>query len=420
MDQYASGIIKTGFEPYHYSHNEQVSNAVLAKPATKTLETKIIFSNKDQSVSFSVAGRTLELINYFDSAAYKGFRFKLLVDEKITGTGERSLPINRRGYKLNLYNNPHYGYSTNADNLNYSVPFILSSQGYGIFFDNPSKGYVDIGKTNAGILEYGASSGKLEFYIIPGKNADEIIRKYQLLTGTQPIPARWVLGNLMSRFGYRSQEQVMHTVSAMQKENMPVDAVILDLFWFGDSIKGTMGNLDWVNKKAWPAPAGMIKNLKAKGIQTILITEPFVLKTTPNYEPSKKFHALDSAGNPFLLTDFYFGNGGLLDIFKKETQDWFWTKYKKQINIGVAGWWGDLGEPEKHPAGIHHNLKDLGFKRLFSADEVHNIYGHTWDKMLYEKYAKEYPSVRLFSLNRGLCFNMLGGDINQFFESVFV
>lgn len=400
MEQYASGIIKTSFEPFQYIHNEQVSDAVLAKPVSKISKTKIIFSNKDQSVSFSVAGRTLELINYFDSAAHKGFRFKLLADEKITGTGERSLPINRRGYKLNLYNNPHYGYSTNADNLNYSVPFILSSQGYGIFFDNPSRGYADIGKKNAGILEYGASAGKLEFYIIPGKNADEIIRKYQLLTGTQPIPARWVLGNLMSRFGYRSQEQVMYTVSAMQKENIPVDAVILDLFWFGDSIKGTMGNLDWVNKKAWPAPGRMITDLKANGIQTILITEPFVLKTTPNFEPSKKFHAVDSTGNPFLLTDFYFGNGGLLDIFKKETQDWFWTKYKKQINIGVAGWWGDLGEPEKHPAGIYHNLKDLGFKRLFAADEVHNIYGHTWDRMLYEKYAKEYPSVRLFNLNR--------------------
>ena len=400
MEQYASGIIKTSFEPFQYSHNEKVSNAVLVKPVNKTNETKIIFSNNNQSVSFAVAGSTLQLINCFDSAAHKGFRFKILMDEKITGTGERSLPINRRGYKLNLYNNPHYGYSSNADNLNYSVPFILSSAGYGIFFDNPSRGYIDIGKTNAQIMEYGASSGKLEFYFIPGKNAGEIISKYQLLTGTQPLPARWVMGNLMSRFGYRSQEQVMQTVSAMQKENIPVDAVILDLFWFGDSIKGTMGNLDWVNKKAWPAPGGMIKDLKNKGIQTILITEPFVLKSTPNYEPSKKFHAVDSAGNPFLLTDFYFGNGGLLDIFKKETQDWFWTKYKKQIDIGVAGWWGDLGEPEKHPAGIHHNLKDLGFKRLFAADEVHNIYGHTWDKMLYEKYAAAYPSVRLFNLNR--------------------
>ena len=401
LEAYSSGIIKTSFEPFGYRNNEQISNSVLQKPTNKNhAPVSIMMDAGNRAFSCYLSEKKIKLLAYFDSAAHKGFRFELLEDEKITGTGERSVPVNRRGYKLNLYNNPAYGYSSNAENLNYSVPFILSSRGYGIFFDNPSKGYFDIGKNNADVLEYGAISGKLEFYIIPGKNADEILRKYHGLTGTQPLPARWVLGNLMSRFGYRSQEQVMGTVSAMQKENFPVDAVILDLFWFGDSIKGTMGNLDWVNKKAWPAPERMIKDLKEKGIETILITEPFVLKTTPNYEPSKKFHATDSAGNPFLLTDFYFGNGGLLDIFRNETQDWFWSKYKKQINIGVAGWWGDLGEPEKHPEGIYHNLKNLAFKRLFRADEVHNIYGHYWDKMLFEKYAKEYPSVRLFNLNR--------------------
>ncbi|HSN61638.1 MAG TPA: TIM-barrel domain-containing protein, partial [Ferruginibacter sp.] len=396
-----SGIIKTSFEPFINYNNEQVSNAVIMQALKNSSPgTKLSLANNNQTVAYSFLNKTLKLLGYFDSAAHKGFRFELAKNEKITGTGERSVPINRRGYKLNLYNNPWYGYSTNADNLNYSVPFILSSEGYGIFFDNPSKGYIDIGKNNRDILEYGASSGKLDFYIIPGKNADEILQKYHGLTGTQPIPARWVLGNLMSRFGYRSQQQVMETVSAMHKENIPVDAVILDLFWFGDSIKGTMGNLDWTNKKAWPDPEGMISDLKNKGINTILITEPFVLKSTPNYEPSKKYHATDSAGNPFLLTDFYFGNAGLLDIFKNETQDWFWSKYKAQINKGVAGWWGDLGEPEKHPGGIYHNLKDLGFKRLFKADEVHNIYGHYWDKMLFEKYAKEYPTLRLFNLNR--------------------
>ncbi|HMJ45840.1 MAG TPA: TIM-barrel domain-containing protein, partial [Ferruginibacter sp.] len=229
---------------------------------------------------------------------------------------------------------------------------------------------------------------------------DDIIRSYHLLTGTQPVPARWVFGNLMSRFGYRSESQLMETVNKMKEQRVPVDAVILDLFWFGDSIKGTMGNLDWVNKNAWPAPKEMISNLQKQGIKTILITEPFVLNTTPAYESSKKFHATDSSGNPFLLTDFYFGNGGLLDIFRKDAQDWFWSKYKKQIDNGVEGWWGDLGEPERHPANVYHSLKDLGFKRLFKADEVHNIFGHYWDKMLFEKYAKEYPATRLFNLNR--------------------
>lgn len=398
---FPAGIIKVAFVPLNDKKHEQVSNAVIQQ-AVKTMSSDVWMTAEDNnsSLSFSFAAKKINVLGYFDSAGYRGFRFPLSADEKITGTGERAVPVNRRGYKLNLYNNPWYGYGIGADNLNYSVPFILSSKGYAIFFDNPSRGYFDIGKNNASVLEYGASSGKLDFYIIEGKNADEILRKYHALTGSQPIPARWVLGNLMSRFGYRSQAQVMETVNKMQEQHFPVDAVILDLFWFGDSIKGTMGNLDWKNKKAWPDPEGMISNLKSRGINTILITEPFVLESTPNYIPSKKFHATDSSGQPFLLADFYFGKAGLLDIFKNETRDWFWAKYKQQMNKGVGGWWGDLGEPEKHPSSIYHNLKDLGFKRLFAADEVHNIYGHYWDKMLFEKYAKEYPGKRLFNLNR--------------------
>lgn len=393
-------IIKVTFEPKNYTHNEQISNAVLLKPINHHPSEKEIIYKQNGAIDFLSTLNKLSLLNYFDSGKFKGFHFKLAYDEKIFGTGERSVPLDRRGFRLNLNNNPAYGYGLNAHNLNYSVPFIVSSKGYGVFFDNPSRGYLDIGKSQHDVLEYGASSGELTFYVIPGKNIDEILRKYQALVGTQPIPARWVFGNLMSRFGYRNEDQLMSIVDKMKQENFPVDAVILDLFWFGDSIKGTLGNLDWVNKKAWPNPEKMISNLKMQGINTILITEPFVLNTTPNYQPSKKFQAVDSTGNPYLLTNFYFGNGGLLDLFRKDAQGWFWNKYKKQISIGVAGWWGDLGEPETHPSAMLHNLKDLGFTRLFKADEVHNIFGHYWDKMLFDKYAKEYPGVRLFNLNR--------------------
>ncbi len=346
--------------------------------------------------------------------------------EQIFGAGERSLPMNRRGFRLPLYNNPWYGYSTNADALNYGIPFIISTKGYGIFFDNPSVGYIDIGKTNVDVLEFGFKSGALTFYLIAGKNVDEIVRNYHALTGTQPIPARWVFGNFMSRFGYRSQLQVDTMVKKMKAANMPMDAVIIDLFWFGDSIQHTMGNLEWKNKTKWPDPQKMIRELKAQNIKTILITEPFVLKETPNYAPSKQFHAVDSAGKPGLITNFYFGETGLLDLFRNDAGDWFWSKYKTQIDKGVDGWWGDLGEPEKHPNSLFHNLKDQGFtKRLFNAEDVHNIYGHFWSKLLFEKYAKLYPNERLFNLNRsgyaGTCRYSIfpwSGDVSRSWEGL--
>lgn len=413
FELFANNISKTTFRPRGYQTNELTSNAVILKPTSQQGSTnlqegvpaklgeKLSILHRDDMMHIELNGETIATVyETFDKDGYRGFSFRLQQDEKIFGGGERALPMDRRGYRFNLYNNPWYGYEAGADNLNFYVPFFLSNKGYAIFFDNPSKGYVDIGKTNPDAFEAGFVSGELNFYIIPGKNADEILQSYTRLTGRQQLPPRWVFGNFMSRFGYRSQDQVTDIHARMKDEGFPMDAIIFDLFWFGDSIKGTMGNLDWVNKEKWPAPKEMIANFKKENIKTILITEPFILASTPNYEPSRKYHTVDSNGMPFTLQDFYFGEGGLLDIFRKDAQDWFWTKYQAQIQNGVAGWWGDLGEPEKHPSNTYHNLGDIGFSRKFSADEVHNLYGHHWSKMLHEKYAANYPNTRLFHLNR--------------------
>jgi oligosaccharide 4-alpha-D-glucosyltransferase len=396
VEDFGPGVLRVHFQPKHKFPGEAISDAVVARRSGRKVPSDIT-SIAGALVIPSAEGNIL--IDYHERNGRHGFTFALEEGEKIFGGGERALPLDRRGYRLNLYNNPRYGYGEGADNLNYSVPFITSSHGYGLFFDNPARGYLDIGKESHGILEYGTASGALTVYVLIGDYA-QVLQSYHRLTGTQPLPPRWAFGNLMSRFGYTSEAQVTDILRKMQDESIPVDAIIFDLFWFGDSIKGTMGNLDWVNPAKWPNPKQMIGNFRKQGINTLLVTEPYFVETSRNYGASRPYLAVDSLRQPYRLTDFYFGNGGLLDIFRTDAQAWFWQFYKRQMTLGVEAWWGDLGEPERHPANLYHNLKDLGQKRLFSADEVHNLYGHTWTKMLAGFYAKEYPGKRLFSLNR--------------------
>ncbi|MBL0359045.1 MAG: hypothetical protein IPP72_20250 [Chitinophagaceae bacterium] len=388
--------MKVVFQPKGYRTNENITNAVITKPVSQTA----VIADLQHGIVAWKQNKVKPFVKE-DTGGHHVFRFMLDKEEKIFGGGERALPLNRRGYRFPLYNNPWYGYSNGADALNFSVPFFTSSKGYGLFFDNASKGYADIGKTDNDFFEAGFVSGELNVYIIFGNDYKEILSSYYKLTGTQPLPPRWAMGNFMSRFGYSSEAQVKDIAGKMKQEGIPFDAVIFDLFWFGDSIKNTLGNLEWVNKTKWPDPKKMIGDFKKDNINTVLIAEPFILKGTKNYDAANKYFAVDSAGRPFNLTDFYFGYGGLLDIFRKDAGNWIWKNhYKKQIANGVHAWWTDLGEPEKHPASIRHSLKDYGVKRLMGADEVHNIYGHYWNRMLSEHYAKEYPNQRLFHLNR--------------------
>ncbi len=359
-----------------------------------TAELDILVHKNPVYTAFVYKNDTLlkENYGYFKRSDNNGLRFGISKGESFYGLGERAVNT-LAGHRFQLFNRPHYGYEKGALNLNFSVPLLLSSKKYLLFFDNPQKGYVDLGNTEKDIMEWGAIGGVMKYFFIAGDNFGDIYKKYGELTGTQPLPPLWALGNLQSRMGYRSQQETDSIVNLMKKKNFPLDAVILDFYWFGDSIKGTMGRLDWY-KPNWPHPEKMIENFKKEGVKTVLITEPYVLDTLKNFKigDSLGIFATDSNGKTYVNREFYFGDGALIDIFKPVAQQWFWSKYQKQIKIGVAGWWGDLGEPESHPADIYHvNGK---------AFEVHNIYAHYWNKMLFENYRKYYPARRLFNLNR--------------------
>ncbi|OYT14828.1 MAG: hypothetical protein B7C24_16220, partial [Bacteroidetes bacterium 4572_77] len=405
---YTSRIIKTKFIP-NFATIADTSIAVISIPEkmeTEFLEKKselvwrsgllkLVVQKQPFKVSYYRQDQLLleEELGFFEKERSGGIRFKLNKEEAIYGTGERAIPLNRRGYKLDLYNRPDYNYGKNAKNLNYTLPVLLSNKKYLLFIDNPQKAVLDIGETQKDILEFSAIGGEMKYFVVAGNTFEEISESFTHLVGRQPLPPRWALGNLQSRMAYRTQKQVEEVVEEMIAKDFPLDAIIIDFYWFGDSIKGYLGNLKWY-KKNWPNPEKMISKLKNQGVKTILITEPFVIDTSYWFVhgDTSQLFATHKNGETYVLNDFYFGKAALMDMFKPTTKDWFWQQYKKQIDIGVAGWWGDLGEPETHPADMYHvNGK---------AEEVHNMYAHEWAKMVYENYQQQYPHKRLFHLNR--------------------
>lgn len=326
------------------------------------------------------------------SGSSRGFRFALQPQEKLMGTGQRVLGMDRRGHKLPLYNKASYGYTTRAEQMYYSVPAVVSSNKYLLLFDNVASGSVDLGKTDRDVLEFSAVDGRTAYVVVTGDSYPDILDNYTTVTGRQPLPPRWAFGNFASRFGYRSEAEVRSTIATFRKTGFPVDAVILDLYWFGPDIKGHMGNLAW-DRNTFPNPEGMIADLKKDGVNTILITEPFILTSSKRWQEAVNAGAITPGpdGQPKTF-DFYFGNTGLVDVFNPKAQDWFWGIYRGLKKQGVAGWWGDLGEPEVHPGDARHLIG--------SGDAVHNAYGHQWAKMVYENALKDTPDERPFNMMR--------------------
>lgn len=319
-------------------------------------------------------------------------QFNLNATEKLYGGGARVLGMNRRGNRLALYNRADYGYETRSELMNFTLPIVISSQKYMVHFDNAPIGYLDLDSKKENVLEYETISGRKTYQVIVGNSWENLVANYTELTGRQPLPPRWALGNFSSRFGYHSEAEARRTIQKFKDENIPVDAIILDLYWFGKEVQGTMGNLE-VYRDSFPTFEKMVDDFNKMGIKTIPITEPYILTTSKKWQEAvdKKILAIDSVGNPFTY-DFYFGNTGIIDIFKPSGKKWFWDIYRDLANKGVSGVWGDLGEPEVFPAAA----QTFGG----TADEVHNIYGHNWAKLVFEGYSNDFPNIRPFILMR--------------------
>ena len=404
---YNSAIVETAFVPKGDQLNPESQAVVL-----KSYDTFSAISETPKSIHLVSKGISVNIIKspfqiqytYKDQAIIsekegyskiengEAIQFNLEDSEVLYGGGARALGMNRRGNRLQLYNRAHYGYETHSELMNYTLPVVMSSKKYMIHFDNAPIGYLDLDSKKDNTLTYETISGRMTYQVIAADSWTEIVDNYTALTGKQPMPPRWALGNFSSRFGYHSEVETRHTIAKFKEEEIPVDAVILDLYWFGKEVQGTMGNLTF-DTDSFPTPEKMIKDFDAEGVNTILITEPFVLTTSSRWDEAVENNVLakDSLGNPFTY-DFYFGNTGLIDIYSASGFDWYSNIYQDLFKMGVSGIWGDLGEPEVHPKELIHATG--------TADEVHNIYGHDWARLVYESSLKVNRKERPFILMR--------------------
>jgi oligosaccharide 4-alpha-D-glucosyltransferase len=337
-----------------------------------------------------------EEVGLFLQDTVRGFRFKLQQNEKLIGGGQRVLGMDRRGHRFPLYNKADYGYTTQSNQMYFGLSAVLSNRQYALIFDNSASGYMDLGHTEADIMQFEAVAGRTAYVVVAGQDYPSVIRNFVEITGKQPLPPRWALGNFASRFGYKTEQQTRETVDAFIDQDFPLDAVVLDLYWFGNDIKGFMGNLDW-DRNTFPTPQKMMADFKAKGVKTILITEPYILSSSDKWQEAvdNQVLAKNHAGDPKRF-DFYFGNTGLIDVFDSKAIDWFNDIYTDLFNQGAAGWWGDLGEPEVHPADSIHDFDGV----QVTGDEIHNVYGHMWAKHLYENQLSIAPQQRPFIMMR--------------------
>jgi oligosaccharide 4-alpha-D-glucosyltransferase len=327
---------------------------------------------------------------FFAKQGYRGVRLKLKENEAIFGAGSRPTHVNRRGQSLLNYNYNKFGYELGEANINTSIPFLISEKHYAIYFDTPSLAFCDIASSGNNILQYNSLTGTFSYFFIAGDSYQKILYSYHQLTSFQALPPRWAFGYLQSRFSYTNTKDFMDIFYKMKNENFPVDAFIFDYGWM--QIDNGFGSFSW-NNNGWPNPLEMNKIMHSYGINSIVVTEPFMSKETKNYNygANNNFFCINNKGS-IIYDKAIFENQALVDLFNPEARNWYFSLYKELEKTGITGWWLDMGEPETyHDDMLFYSKKEKN---------MHNLYSTMWIKTLYDGFVKLHPNERPFIMTR--------------------
>lgn len=262
------------------------------------------------------------------------------------------------------------------------VPFMVSSNSYGLVWDNPSKTTITLGfnQRNLWSSEVG---DRVSYFIIVGDSFDEIYAGYRLLTGVAHMLPKAAYGYIQSKAIYPTQQQLLNVAKEYRAKKLPLDVLVVD---FLNMTK--QGEMD-LDPKRWPDPAGMNRELRAMGITTLLSVWPHFSRGTQFYDMLQKngwlIHKRDGTPDPGWFRSVI---GPNIDTTNPEAAQWFWEKIRDRYvkPYGFDYIWLDETEPDIDPA---QDVFSVG-----SGIRFYNIYPLVHTASVYDGFRRDFGDSR--------------------------
>ncbi len=257
-------------------------------------------------------------------------RFESFDGEKLYGMGQYQQPgLDLKGCVLELAHR----------NSQITVPFLLSSRGYGFLWNCPAVGEAKLAKNRT---EWTAASiRQMDYWLTAGETPADILESYTAVTGRAPEFPEQLLGLWQCKLRYRTQAEVLEVARRYVSEGIPIDMIIIDYFHW--TVQG-----DWkFDPRYWPDPKAMIDELHAMGIKVMVSVWPSVDRRSENFAPMWERGLLMRTERGAAQTYDYQGDCVQIDLFRRETRDYLWEVCERSYKaLGVDGFWLDNAEPD--------------------------------------------------------------------------
>ena len=283
-------------------------------------------------------------------------------NEKLYGLGQRQHGyLNQKGCSFDLMHR----------NTEVSIPFLLSSKGYGFLWNHPGLGRVDLGRNDTRWLADAAH--QLDYYMVIDESPAAILQRYAEVTGFPAEFPEWGAGFWQCKLRYKTQKEVLEIAREYYQRKLPVSVIIIDFHhWAKDG--------DWTfDPECWPDPAAMVKELKSMGMECMVSVWPTVDSDCENFAYMRDHGLLlrNERGTPHQN-----GNGPqtFYDATNPEARSYMWEQIRKgYVEDGVKLFWLDTIEPEIIPLEYDNTRFFLG-----NGSEVAGLYPRCYQQGFYE------------------------------------
>lgn len=314
--------------------------------------------------------------------AYEGkLVFSITEEEAIYGLGQHENGVyNYNGKKEYLF----------QANMKISIPFILSSRNYGILIDTESAVIFD---SKEGEVTFSIdTTDELSYYVIIGKNFEEIIKELRNLTGRAPMLPRWAYGYVQSKERYNSSEELLNTVLSFRNSGIPIDCIVQDWFTWEEGLWGEKS----VDKKRYPDIKKLVERLHKEHVKLMVSIWPNMAEGGNNLREFKEKGLLLPNINTY-------------DAYSEEARAVYWKQCEEEwFSAGVDAWWCDNAEPfsdadwngeKKRPEELRYQLIVDESKKYMDWTRL-NSYGLLHSKGIYENWRNTKNGKRVTNLTR--------------------
>ena len=284
-------------------------------------------------------------------------------EEKIFGMGQYQYEfLNLKGCTLEMAHR----------NSQASVPFYLSSLGYGFLWNLPAIGEVSFSKN---ITQFKAmQADELDYLIIAGDTPAEIMETYMEAVGRAPRMPELAMGFWQSKLRYQTQDELLSVARKYKEIGVPLSVIVCDFFHWPHQ-----GDFRF-DYDYWPEPEKMTAELAEMGTELMVSVWPTIEFGSESYkEMLERGLLIRNDRGPSNHTEFVYP-AVFYDATNPEAREFVWSIIKKNYyDKGIRLFWLDEAEPE-------FMLYDYDNHRYYEGNcaEVGNIYPLRYAQGFYE------------------------------------